>query len=64
MTEATRRRRIADYHSRFAPELIDRELERRIGNSQPEEHVERLEALRSCVSDLGENGREILKLAL
>ncbi len=61
MTEATRRRRIADYHSRFAPELIDRELERRADKGQPEELVERLEALRSCMTEVGDKGREILK---
>lgn len=61
MTEATRRRRIADYHSRFAPELIDRELERRSEEAPPEELAGRLDALRSCLGDLGERGRQLLK---
>ncbi len=61
MTEATRRRRIADYHSRFAPELIDLELERRAEKTLPEDLVERLDALRLCLGELGEKGREILK---
>ena len=60
MTETTRRRRIADYHNRFAPELIDRELERRADDSPPEQLVQKLEALRSCLTETGESGRELL----
>ncbi len=60
MTETTRRRRIADYHSRFAPELIDRELERRAETEAPEELVEKLDALRGCLSETGEKARELL----
>ncbi len=61
MTEATRRRRVADYHSRFAPELIDRELERRAESEPPEILARRIEALRACLADLGERGRELLR---
>ncbi len=60
MTETTRRRRIADYHSRFAPELIDRELERRARTLPPETMDEQLDALRSCLEELSEKGRELL----
>lgn len=60
MTETTRRRRIADYHSRFAPELIDRELERRTVDLPVEDVVEKLDALRSCLEHTGGKGRELL----
>ncbi len=60
MTEATRLRRLADYHSRFAPELLDRELERRAVEEAPEHLAERLTALRACMEKLGDAGREIL----
>lgn len=61
MTETTRRRRIADYHTRFGPELIDRELERRADTRLPEEVTDRLEALRHCLGELGERGRELIR---
>ena len=61
MTETTRRRRIADYHTRFAPELIDRELERRTESEPPEELVDKLEALRGCLAETGDKGRDLLR---
>jgi len=60
MTEATRLRRLADYHSRFAPDLLQRELERRLDEEKPELIVERLDALKQCVNCLGDNARELL----
>lgn len=59
-TEATRLRRIADYHSRFAPDLLARELERRA--EQPDGRTaERLEHLRACLAGMGESARQFLR---
>ena len=52
-SELTRIRRIADYHTRFAPELLQRELERR-SNSTPELQELRLTQLQRCVKPLSE----------
>lgn len=52
-SELTRIRRIADYHTRFAPELLQRELERR-SNSNPELQEMRLMQLKKCVKSLSE----------
>ncbi|MCA9088944.1 MAG: sigma-70 family RNA polymerase sigma factor [Planctomycetaceae bacterium] len=59
-TELTRLRRVADYHARYAPDLLQRELERRA--ARPAEHfVERLAYLHHCVESLGENlGRFVM----
>ncbi len=59
MTEATRLRRIADYHSRFAPEWLDRELERQ-SREAPAAWAERVEHLRACVRELGDGARQVL----
>lgn len=56
MTELTRLRRVADYHARFAPELLERELERRCQESGGADQV-RLDHLKKCVASLGENLR-------
>ncbi len=50
-TEATRLRRVADYHSRYAPDLLQKlhaEAE-----AEPEHLLTRLEHLRNCVRSLG-----------
>lgn len=52
-TETTRTRRVADYRSRCAADLLARELDRQ--SAEPSEHfAERLEHLRHCVASLGE----------
>jgi len=60
MTELTRLRRVADYHARFAPDLLERELERRcqepVGQDQ-----EKLDCLKKCVASLGENLRRYVE---
>lgn len=53
-TEVSRLRRVADYHARYAPDLLQRELERRAIES-PELQEIRLEHLRTCLSRLGED---------
>lgn len=53
-TEMTRLRRVADYHARYAPDLLQRELERR-GSEPPELQETRLEHLQTCLGQLGED---------
>ncbi len=60
MTEATRLRRLADYHSRFAPDLLQRELDRRLSEEPPEHMINRLEALKVCIQGLGGSARGLL----
>jgi RNA polymerase sigma-70 factor, ECF subfamily len=54
MTDLTRLRRVADYHARFAPDLLERELERRLQDPVGPERA-RLDHLKECVGSLGEN---------
>lgn len=58
-TELTRLRRVADYHARFAPDLLQRELERR-GTEQPELQQQRLDHLSTCLKSLGEHLRRYI----
>lgn len=58
-TEATRLRRVADYHARYAPDLLQRELARRSSES-PELVVDRLDHLKTCVDSLGEHLRRFI----
>jgi RNA polymerase sigma-70 factor (ECF subfamily) len=53
-TETSRLRRIADYKSRYTPELLVRELDRQ-SSEQPEAVATRLEYLKQCVESLEEN---------
>jgi RNA polymerase sigma-70 factor (ECF subfamily) len=58
-TETTRLRRIADYHTRYAPDLLQRELERR--NAEPPEILtRRIEHLKACLETLGEHLRQFV----
>lgn len=58
-TETTRLRRLADYHSRYAPELLARELERR--TSMPvEESDAYLHSLKECLEALDEHRKRFL----
>ncbi|MBN1420948.1 MAG: sigma-70 family RNA polymerase sigma factor [Planctomycetes bacterium] len=53
-TEATRLRRVADYHARYGIDLLRRELERR-SHERPDLVEARLEHLKKCVDMLGEH---------
>lgn len=53
-TEATRLRRVADYHARYGLDLLQRELDRR-SSERPEIEEARLEHLKRCVETLGEH---------
>ncbi|MEQ9410194.1 MAG: sigma-70 family RNA polymerase sigma factor [Fuerstiella sp.] len=50
-TETTRLRRIADYHARYGPDLLQRELDRRCGEP-PTMWTTRLEHLQNCLESL------------
>lgn len=58
-TETTRLRRIADYHSRYGPDLLQRELDRRCDDS-PEMWTTRLEYLQSCLESLSDHLRQFV----
>lgn len=53
-TETTRLRRLADYHTRYAPDLIQKELDRR-ETETPELQQDRLEHLKVCLDSLGDH---------
>jgi len=59
MTETTRLRRLADYHTRYAPDLLDRELERRAADSAGR-MTARLAHLLTCLEALGEPARRFV----
>jgi len=58
-TEVSRLRRVADYHARYAPDLLQRELERR-GSEPPELQQARLDHLQTCLGGLGEHLRRFI----
>ena len=58
-TETTRLRRVADYHARYAPDLLRRELERR-GGQPPDLWEARLGHLQACLDVLDEPLRRFL----
>ncbi|MDG2013414.1 MAG: sigma-70 family RNA polymerase sigma factor [Pirellulaceae bacterium] len=58
-TEITRLRRVADYHTKYAPDLMRRELERR-SELSPNTASEKIQHLQKCKSNLGENLRQYL----
>jgi RNA polymerase sigma-70 factor (ECF subfamily) len=53
-TEVSRLRRVADYHVRYAPDFLQRELERR-SCEPPELQQIRLDHLQTCLGQLGEH---------
>ena len=59
MTEKTRLRRIADYHARYGPELLQRELDRRCDES-PEVSTTKIEHLERCLELLGDHLRRFV----
>lgn len=60
MAEATRLRRTADYHRRYAPHALAEELERRMDAVEADGRVEQLDQLRGCLAGLNPQAREIL----
>ena len=59
MMEATHLRRRADYHSRFVPVAIARQLEKRLANDETED--ERLTYLGECLEQVKESSRELIR---
>lgn len=59
MAECTRLRRLADYHSRYVPQALVQELERRVEQGTDSES-ERLSYLVECMNELDEQRRRIL----
>jgi RNA polymerase sigma-70 factor (ECF subfamily) len=60
MTETTRLRRVADYHTRYAPDLLDRELERR-ATDPPAAMTARLAHLLPCLEAMGGSSRRFIE---
>lgn len=58
-TETTRLRRIADYRSRYAPDLLARELDRRAADAATEQD-ERLDLLKECLDAIDDGRRRFL----
>ena len=58
-TETTRLRRIADYHTRYKLNLLEREQERWL-DEPPEHQVMRLDHLQTCLDSLGEHVRRFV----
>ena len=58
MAECTRLKRMADYHSRYVPHALSRELERR--SEATAEEPKRLEHLRECLKQLETTSRDLL----
>lgn len=58
-TETTRLRRVADYHSRYAGDLLEAELDRRAQGGEETSH-ERLRFLRACLDELGNTCRQFI----
>ena len=58
-TELTRLRRVAGYHARYAPDLLQRELDRR-SNEPSEVFVSQVQCLRECVQSLGDHLRRFV----
>ncbi len=58
-SETTRLRRVADYHARYGPDLLQRELDRR-ESEPPELSATRLDHLQACLENLGEHVRPFI----
>jgi RNA polymerase sigma-70 factor (ECF subfamily) len=58
-TETTRLRRIADYRSRYAPDLLTRELDRRTADAASEQDS-RLDFLKECLDAIDDSRRRFL----
>lgn len=55
-SETIRLRRVADYRTRYGPDLLQRELDRH-GSEPPEMWATRMDCLRACLETLGEHVR-------
>jgi RNA polymerase sigma-70 factor (ECF subfamily) len=62
MAESTRLRRVADYHSRYAPYALARELERRAAETPAASVDDRIAHLQTCVAALDAGARRAIDL--
>jgi RNA polymerase sigma-70 factor (ECF subfamily) len=60
MMEVTRLRRQADYHSRYIPVALARQMERQLSGDKTED--ERLDFLRECLGQIKDSSRELIRL--
>jgi RNA polymerase sigma-70 factor (ECF subfamily) len=60
LAEATRLRRTADYHRRYAPHALAEELQRRADTVDVGVRAEQIDQLRDCLGGLNPQAREIL----
>ncbi|MEC8557766.1 MAG: sigma-70 family RNA polymerase sigma factor [Planctomycetota bacterium] len=58
-TETTRLRRLTDYHARYAPDLLQKELNRR-AEEPTELQQSRLDQLKTCLEGLGDHLRRYI----
>lgn len=59
MMDATKLRRQADYHSRFVPVAIARQMEKRLAEEEAED--QRLPYLRQCLEQVKDSARALLR---
>lgn len=59
MMEVTRLRRQADYHSRYIPVALARQMEKQLSNDETED--ERLPFLRECLDQIKDSSRELIR---
>lgn len=59
LAETTRLRRQADYHSRFVPVAVARQVEQRLTDEEFED--DRLPYLRDCLDQMTESSRDLLR---
>ncbi|MFN3151525.1 sigma-70 family RNA polymerase sigma factor [Bremerella sp.] len=59
LSEATRLKRQADYHSRFLPVEISRQMEKRLADDELEDH--RLPFLQECLKNVRKSSRELVR---
>lgn len=60
-TETTRLRRVADYHTRYAHDLLKKELRKREPRQTLEGSATQLDHLHKCLNQLGENLRRFIR---
>ncbi len=60
-TETTRVRRVADYHTRYGHDLLEKELQRRDAGQPLEVPETQLDRLHKCLNQLGEHLRRFIR---
>jgi len=60
MAECTRLQRTADYHSRYAPIALTKELERQV-ETEGDFQLDRLSYLRRCLAEVDRKGHQLLQ---